>query len=69
MAPEYKWSEVMPKSIGLWELRCGENGNIAERIAVTNRGAHLFAHCADIGEYPLKAYHDGLTLPEWRKLA
>lgn len=67
--PDYEWRPEIPKTIGLWEIRCMETSQQPSPVAITNRGAQLFAHSGGVGVNPLKHYHDGLTLVQWRKLA
>ena len=65
------WLETFarPKWPGLWEIRCGENGYEAQKVAISGRGADLIVHCAESGRHPLDRYHDSITCPQWRRLA
>jgi len=66
---EREWSTDIPKTIGLWEIRCEETNLQAARVAITNRGAALYVHDSEIGIYPLKTYHENLINLHWRKLS
>jgi hypothetical protein len=66
---EIDWSQTMPKTIGLWEIRCAETDMQATRVAITNRGARLYVHDDAVGVNPVKHFHDGLIDLWWRKLS
>jgi len=62
------FKEEMPSEVGLWQIVCGENANIACHVAITKSKGVLWVHDPDIGIYDLKSYHNGLTHPMWKKL-
>ena len=63
------FSEEIPDRVGLWLMVCGENSNIAEHIAITNKGKTLIVHDESLGTNYLRHYHDNLTRPMWKFIA
>jgi hypothetical protein len=65
------WSDECPTTTGRYLFRCGETAGETETLEIsrpTKKGGMVVA-CPHLGVVPLSTYHDGLTKPQWSRIA
>lgn len=64
-----EWARDMPDTVGLYLFRCDETNGEPDPVAITRRAGHLTVHDEHLGKTLLTSFHDGLSNPEWLRVA